>query len=726
MAINIKEILHPSDSDSIKFEKINYNFDQILINGGGPQGIQGVKGQQGADGATGVKGEKGEIGTQGPQGDAGVSDTPWERVANTSGNSHILKPKLVGDSKTSSIWLGDSTFNEGGSGLDLTGDNVTSARITLELEAGEYDHFNSYRMAPSKILNFTHDLINGVDTFGFKKDFGSAASNLAFQITTNSIDLLAEDYIQLSTQGLTIDMVPNDGKLKFHDTIAGGNTYSVEFDLHTIFNVRSVWTNTSSIRLPAGNTAERTTNTSKGQIRFNTETDQFEGYHNSNWRGLGGLIDTDQDTYITAEEAPDEDILRMYAAGTELVSVGSSINDGFAITIDAISLKESTEVLGDLQINTGGRGIAFKAQTVTLGADEADAPNEGTPPAQRRIDDYFYQPTTTSDFGSTTLDSTTTSAYSNYVRYLDSTWKVSTDTFRVHRKTNVLGNQIVAAQSVRAAIRPSLCKITYTKIGHNVTVWGHINYFPAPLNPAVFSGGINFHGEGDSESSTTALTEGYNADGRLAVFPSPTYFPYKNAATHWIYFPLMIQLDGFEKTNGGEEDYTKEYWGAIPPNANYFNILEKKPTTIIPGTTLLEHSSHVYSPITNQLVDELQANFLNIKDLAWETTTPGGLYACLLTFSFTMPTFTKSYEVIDESTLFDTYTEYAEPMTGVAPTPHTTTPIPTPGTPTTPTTPTTPLTPLTPGTPTTPIPTPIEISTPTAPPSTPVIVVPSE
>ena len=41
MAINIQEILHPSDSDSIKFEKINYNFDQLVVNGGGPAGPKG-------------------------------------------------------------------------------------------------------------------------------------------------------------------------------------------------------------------------------------------------------------------------------------------------------------------------------------------------------------------------------------------------------------------------------------------------------------------------------------------------------------------------------------------------------------------------------------------------------------------------------------------------------------------------------------------------------------
>ena len=58
MAINIQEILHPSDSDSIKFSKINYNFDQILANGGGPVGPKGQKGIQGVVGQTGQKGER--------------------------------------------------------------------------------------------------------------------------------------------------------------------------------------------------------------------------------------------------------------------------------------------------------------------------------------------------------------------------------------------------------------------------------------------------------------------------------------------------------------------------------------------------------------------------------------------------------------------------------------------------------------------------------------------
>ena len=36
MAINLKQILI-SDTDNIKLDKVNYNFDQLVANGGGPQ-----------------------------------------------------------------------------------------------------------------------------------------------------------------------------------------------------------------------------------------------------------------------------------------------------------------------------------------------------------------------------------------------------------------------------------------------------------------------------------------------------------------------------------------------------------------------------------------------------------------------------------------------------------------------------------------------------------------
>ena len=64
MAINIKEIL-TNDSDVIKVDKTNYNFDQLVANGGGPIGIKGQKGELGGVGTTGAKGENGDEGAKG-------------------------------------------------------------------------------------------------------------------------------------------------------------------------------------------------------------------------------------------------------------------------------------------------------------------------------------------------------------------------------------------------------------------------------------------------------------------------------------------------------------------------------------------------------------------------------------------------------------------------------------------------------------------------------------
>ena len=63
-----------------------------------------------------------------------------------------------------------------------------------------------------------------------------------------------------------------------------------------------------ALRIPVGTTGERPSELKTGQIRFNTDTRQFEGYNNnSSWQGLGGVIDIDRNTFISAENNPMED-----------------------------------------------------------------------------------------------------------------------------------------------------------------------------------------------------------------------------------------------------------------------------------------------------------------------------------------------------------------------------------------------------------------------------------
>jgi len=80
MTINLKQI-RVFDTDNIKLDKINYNFDQLVVNGGGPKGYNGPDGNTGPQGFQGVQGYQGPRGVQGVQGPSASSATTyWDAV----------------------------------------------------------------------------------------------------------------------------------------------------------------------------------------------------------------------------------------------------------------------------------------------------------------------------------------------------------------------------------------------------------------------------------------------------------------------------------------------------------------------------------------------------------------------------------------------------------------------------------------------------------------------
>ena len=86
MAINLKQI-SSSDSDNTKLDKVNYNFDQLIANGGGPMGHQGIRGAQGPQGVTGPQGTQGALGAKGDQGAAGVTNNQlWTSIPGAIGS----------------------------------------------------------------------------------------------------------------------------------------------------------------------------------------------------------------------------------------------------------------------------------------------------------------------------------------------------------------------------------------------------------------------------------------------------------------------------------------------------------------------------------------------------------------------------------------------------------------------------------------------------------------
>ena len=131
-------------------------------------------------------------------------------------------------------------------------------------------------------------------------------------------------------------------------------------------------------RLPVGNTSQRLASPTSGQIRYNSQIAAFEGYAASSWGTLGGVIDVDQDTKITAESAAgeDEDVLTFTAGGTALATMdansadfasGTVVNVTNQLNVDNLRFDgnaiTSTNSNGDITISPNGTG------NVSIGSD---------------------------------------------------------------------------------------------------------------------------------------------------------------------------------------------------------------------------------------------------------------------------------------------------------------------------------------------------------------------
>jgi hypothetical protein len=144
MSLNLKPVLN-TQTDNEKLDVVNYNFDQIVNNGGGPKGYQGATGSQGLTGLTGAQGSQGNTGPTGVQGFQGAAAADlWK--TNTSPASNTLVPKHGTPTNPPTVMYGvdkldplyNSVFDEAavllnrkstayGYNLELTDDGVTAA-----------------------------------------------------------------------------------------------------------------------------------------------------------------------------------------------------------------------------------------------------------------------------------------------------------------------------------------------------------------------------------------------------------------------------------------------------------------------------------------------------------------------------------------------------------------------------------------------------------------------
>ena len=124
---------------------------------------------------------------------------------------------------------------------------------------------------------------------------------------------------------LDITNISNNTIFSIQNNNIGINTKNPLSELHIV--------GSNGIIIPYGNTTDDrpTANTNhKGMIRFNTQLNSFEGCDGNNWNSLGGVIDVDQNTYISAENNASEDNnqLKFVTEGVERMIIGNTEQDG--------------------------------------------------------------------------------------------------------------------------------------------------------------------------------------------------------------------------------------------------------------------------------------------------------------------------------------------------------------------------------------------------------------
>jgi hypothetical protein len=156
--------------------------------------------------------------------------------------------------------------------------------------------------------------------------------------TSNLIMIMEEDQINATQIQVDNVLIRNNG---LETTISGAN---LELQGNATGYVDIV--GTEALNIPVGTTLQRPTGVT-GHIRYNSSTQQFEGYAATAWSSLGGVRDVDSDTYIQPETAPgsDEDNLQFFAGGVEVANLNQTalkVNDIQPLTGDWVDFSSNT------------------------------------------------------------------------------------------------------------------------------------------------------------------------------------------------------------------------------------------------------------------------------------------------------------------------------------------------------------------------------------------------
>lgn len=242
---------------------------------------------------------------------------------------------IDGNTITTTNTNGNLTVNPNGTGsLNIQANTHIVGNLTV---SGTQSFTGQTTLASVNVTDLTSTRLVFAGAAGELQD----SANLTWDANTLTIaGSAAVDNVRID--GNTVSAIDANGSL----TITPSGTGIVTIDTTTGLVVAS---GSEASRPSAGTIGN-------GAIRYNQTSNRFEGVVSGAWTGLGGVVDIDQDTYITAEEASDDDTLRFYAAGTEeayITSGGMWITDQITTPIANITTENTTTAnIGTANIST--------------------------------------------------------------------------------------------------------------------------------------------------------------------------------------------------------------------------------------------------------------------------------------------------------------------------------------------------------------------------------------
>jgi hypothetical protein len=233
----------------------------------------------------------------------------------------------------------DKNFYVGGNAhvlgtLDMNNQKITSVAIPTTY----YDAANKYYV-DNRFNEFTIGNVSGNFTQGqviVASTLGNITGFDTFTFFNNTLSVFTTNEATSLTSGGVL-------------TVAGGARIA-----------KSLYIGGPILQIPTGNISERPVNAVGGTIRYNTETQQFEGFGaGNNWGSLGGVVDIAQTTKILASASPSvtDGNLYFYTVGSERVRINSSGNVGIGTSAPTKTLTISGDLLVTNGIDAGGQLI---------------------------------------------------------------------------------------------------------------------------------------------------------------------------------------------------------------------------------------------------------------------------------------------------------------------------------------------------------------------------------